>query len=223
MCASRREAGTPDTSDRPGPECGEESRASVSATVRREFLATISTERSTRPSADRKRSRASSRVVQRVGGASGEPDLLSRCAAECWAIRILPRMCREMAISHRRTAEDGAVLLADLDVAMAAAEQHATLPDGRGGGLTVTVKIDALAVRTASRRRRLVTRARLGLEGSRPVAFGGGPGRERAGRMNRAASVGSTAGHVVAVSADSSLLSRYPTAATATPIESNLR
>ena len=30
-----------------------------------------------------------SRVVQRVGGASGGQDLLSRCAAECRAIRFL--------------------------------------------------------------------------------------------------------------------------------------
>ena len=38
-------------------------------------------------------------------------------------------------------------MFAELDLAMAAAEHHATLPDGRGGGLTVTAKIDALVVR----------------------------------------------------------------------------
>ena len=95
--------------DRSGPQCGEESRASVSAAVRREFPAIIITERSTRPSADRKRSRSNSRVVQRVTGASGGQDLLSRCCpAECWAIRILSRICRNMTIPNRRTAEDGA-------------------------------------------------------------------------------------------------------------------
>ena len=43
-------------------------------------------------------------------------------------------------------------MLGDLVLAMAAAEQHATMPDGRGGSLTVTAKFDALALRTASRR-----------------------------------------------------------------------
>ena len=72
-----------DTSDRSGPECREKTIESVSAAVPRELPAIIITERSTQPSADRKRSRSSSRVVQRVGVASGGQDLLSRCAAEC--------------------------------------------------------------------------------------------------------------------------------------------
>ena len=77
----------------PAPNVGEKSGASVSATVRRAFPAIILSEPSTRPSAERKRWRSTSLVVQRVTGASGGEDLLSRCAAECGAIRILSRIC----------------------------------------------------------------------------------------------------------------------------------
>ena len=129
MSESHWEAYGRHTSDRSGPQCREASRESVSATVRRGFPATIGTERSTRPSADRKRSHSISRVVQRVIGASGGQDLQSRCAAEHRAIRILSRMCREMTIPHRRTAEDGAAMRADPDLAMAASGLCGTLPD----------------------------------------------------------------------------------------------
>ena len=113
MSESRRNVALPDTSDRPGPQCGEESRASVSATVRQESPGIIVTERSTRPSADRKRSRSTSRVVQMVAGASGGQGLLARFAAECRTIRILSRMCHQRTIPHRRTAEEGAAIRAD--------------------------------------------------------------------------------------------------------------
>ena len=106
--------------------------------MRREFPAIIITERSTRPSADRKRSRSISRVVQRVTGASGGQDLLSRCAAECWAIRIVSRMCREMTIPHGRTAEDGAAMLADLNLATAGVQPlpaHQRERNRRRGGV----------------------------------------------------------------------------------------
>ena len=84
------------------------------------------------------------------------------------------------------TGEDGAALRADLDLKMAAAGLRGTLLDGGADDLTLTAKTDAMVVQTASGRgkgadggnlepaRATVTRLRLGLEGSRPVALGGG-------------------------------------------------
>ena len=84
------------------------------------------------------------------------------------------------------TDEDGAAVLADLDLWMAAAGLRGTMLDGGGDGLTLTGKTDAMVVRTASGRgrsaaagnleaaRATLTRLRLGLEASRPVGLGGG-------------------------------------------------
>ena len=81
-----------------------------------------------------------------------------------------------------------ATLRADLDLAMGAAGLRGTLLDGGGDGLTLATKTDAMAVRTSTGRGRgahggtlaaseaTVTRLRLGLEASRPVALGGGDG-----------------------------------------------
>ena len=143
----RRRGNGPHTSDRFGPECGEASRASISATVRRAFPAAISTERSSQPSADRKRSCSIPRVAQRVGGASGEPDHLSRCPAECWAIRFLSQVFHEMTIPHRRTAEDGVAMRTDLDLAMAAAVPHVAVWDRSACGA------DCVRPRAGRRRR----------------------------------------------------------------------
>ena len=78
LAATRRPyCNPPDAVDRTGPKCREAFRELLTANVRRRIPATIGTERSTRPSADRKRLRSSSRVVQRVGGASGGQEPLS--------------------------------------------------------------------------------------------------------------------------------------------------
>ena len=77
-----------------------------------------------------------------------------------------------------------ATLRADLDLMMGALGLRGTLLDGGGDGLTLAAKTDAMAVRTSSGRGRsadggtlaaseaTVTRLRLGLEASRPVALG---------------------------------------------------
>ena len=83
------------------------------------------------------------------------------------------------------TDEDGAAIRADLDLWMAAAGLRGTLMDGGGEGLTLTGKTDAMAVETSSGRgtgtdggnlepaRATVSRLRLGVEASQPVALGG--------------------------------------------------
>ena len=74
-------------------------------------------------------------------------------------------------------------LRADLELMMGAAGLRGTLLDGGGDGFTLTAKSDAMAVRTSSGRGRgadggtlaaseaTVTRLRLGLEASRPIAL----------------------------------------------------
>ena len=111
--SSRRRHGYQCTNDRSGPQCGEVSGGSVAATLLQQCPAASRPGRSGRPSADRKRPRSTSRVVQRVAGVSGGQGLLSRSAGECGAIRNLLRMCHRTAIPHRRTAEAGATMRAD--------------------------------------------------------------------------------------------------------------
>ena len=84
------------------------------------------------------------------------------------------------------TDEDGATILTDLDLRMAAAGLRGVLVDGGPNGLTLTGKTDALIVQTASgaasgsdggnlaAARATVTRLRLGLEGARPFSLGAG-------------------------------------------------
>ena len=73
----------------------------------------------------------------------------------------------------------------DIDLSMAAAGARGTVVDGGDEGLTLAVTTDAMVVRTTSARvesaagnlagsEAKVTRLRLGLEGSRPVALEGG-------------------------------------------------
>ena len=66
MAASRSEADIPGTSDRTGPECREAFGGSVIAKSREDFPGAISPARPSRPSADRKRARSISRVLQSI-------------------------------------------------------------------------------------------------------------------------------------------------------------
>ena len=80
------------------------------------------------------------------------------------------------------TPEGQAPIETDLDLAMAAAGLRSVLAEApEAGGIELALKSDALGVRTSSARARgleaeetEVTRLRLGLEGSRPLPFGGG-------------------------------------------------
>ena len=94
----------------------------------------------------------------------------------------------ELSVTPKKpgTDEDGATVRTDLHLRMAAAGLRGNLLDGGRDGLTLTGKTDALIVQTASdaargpdggnlaAARALVTRLRLGLEGSRPVSLSGG-------------------------------------------------
>ena len=62
---SRREPGIPNTSARSGPKCREVFGGSVAASLRQDFPVAISPERSSRPSANRKRPRSMPRVFAR--------------------------------------------------------------------------------------------------------------------------------------------------------------
>ena len=66
MSESRGKADLPDTSDRLGPECREAFGVSVIAKSREDLPGAISPARPSRPSADRKRARSISRVLQSI-------------------------------------------------------------------------------------------------------------------------------------------------------------
>ena len=85
------EADITDTSDRPGPKRREVIGDSVAETLRQEIPAAISPERSSRPSANRKRPHSMSRVFQSIRGEYGWRDLLFRCGADSGWIRYLSR------------------------------------------------------------------------------------------------------------------------------------
>ena len=65
----------------PAPECHEVSGGSVRATGRQDFPPAISPQRSSRPSANRKRPPSMPRVFHRVRGEIGSRGLPSRCSA----------------------------------------------------------------------------------------------------------------------------------------------
>ena len=91
MSESRGKAGLPDTSDRSGPQCGKVFGGSVNTTLRQDFTVAISPERSSRPSANRKRPRSISRVFHSARDEFGSRDLLSRMTASPPAVTPLRR------------------------------------------------------------------------------------------------------------------------------------
>ena len=77
MSESRSEADITEMSDRTGPKCREVFGSSVITTLWQDFPVAIGPERSSRPSANRKRPHPKPRVLHSVRGEIGSWDLLS--------------------------------------------------------------------------------------------------------------------------------------------------